>query len=85
MLMLRFNVSMKIKKYKDITAVSGGHYIGMRFMCNIPPEEMEKRKEEILKNVFEKWSWECSICNLEQSSPSTDLNGYWYYMVDFKG
>lgn len=77
---------MKVKTYKDVTAVGNENCFGIRIMCNLSPEEMEERKEEIMKKLFDHWDWKCcAITTPEGRSCSMDLDGFWYYMVEFMG
>lgn len=78
---------MRHKADKDILMIqenSGG--FGIRFVCNLPPEEMRKRKEEIIRNFLEKWKFEWDISlDKEGETPTKchDLSGFWSYFVTF--
>lgn len=61
---------------------------GMRFVCNLPPEEMRKRKEEIIREFLEKWDfeWDISLDEIGETPTPTqcsDLNNFWSYFVTF--
>lgn len=72
---------------KDIIAIKecdGSN--GTRIAINIPPDEMKKRKEEIIHNLLEKFisRWDI-VLNEEGSTPTPcrDLDGFWSYFVKF--
>ncbi|MCH5316300.1 MAG: hypothetical protein J1E81_10325 [Eubacterium sp.] len=63
---------------------SGG--FGMRFVCNLSPEEMRERKEEIIRNFLDKWEFEWDISlDKEGETPvqCASLNDFWSYFVTF--
>lgn len=72
---------------KDIVAIKvyDGDY-GTRIAINIPPDEMKKQKEEIIRNLLEKFIVQCDIVLDEEGStptPCRDLDGFWSYFVKF--
>ena len=78
---------MRFKTDKDIIVIkeNSGEY-GTRFVCNLPPEEMRKRKEELIRNFLEKWEFKWDIELDEEGETPTackDLSGFWSYFVKF--
>lgn len=78
---------MQYKLNKDILIIQeSGSSFGMRFVCNLPPEEMRKRKEEIIREFLEKWEfkWDISLDEVgEMPTKCADLNNFWSYFVTF--
>lgn len=77
---------MRFKKYKEILAIKNNNEFGFRLVCNLSPEEMRKRKEEVIRNILEKldFEWDIEFDREGQTpTPCKDLNGFWSYFVKF--
>lgn len=59
---------------------------GVRFVCNLSPDEMRQRKEEIIRLFLDEWKFEWQIeLDTEGETPTecSDLDGFWSYFVKF--
>ncbi len=77
---------MRYKSNKDLLMIKDSGNFGMRFVCNLPPEEMRKRKEEIIRDILKKWEFEWDISlDKEGKTPNEckDLKGFWSYFMMF--
>ena len=76
---------MRYKAHDGILVIKAteGEF-GFRLICDLPPEEMRKRKEEIICNVLEQWKfvWDIEFDKEgETPNPCKDLSGFWSYFV----
>lgn len=72
---------------KDIVAIKESDLVyGTRIAINISPDKMREQKEEIIRNLLEKFivQWEI-VFDGEGSTPTPcrDLDGFWSYFVKF--
>lgn len=78
---------MKFQTGKDVVIIKESESeFGIRFACNLSPEEMKKRKEEIIRDFFERWKFEWGIELVREGctpTPCKNLNGFWSYFVKF--
>lgn len=78
---------MRFKTNNEILVIKendGG--FGVRFLCNLSPEEMRERREEIIREFLKQWEFEYQIeLDKEGETPTLcqDLNGFWSYFVKF--
>lgn len=81
---------MRFKTNNEILVIKendGG--FGVRFLCNLSPEEMKERREEIIREFLKQWEFEFEIsldilCKEgEEPKHCRDLNGFWSYFVKF--
>ena len=78
---------MKCKLDKDVFIIrESDSNFGLRFVCNLPPEEMRRRKEEIIREFLEKWEfeWDISLDKVGESpTKCNDISNFWSYFITF--
>lgn len=72
-------------KQKEIKIVIPDVGFGLRVLCNLSPEELKKRKKEVIKNFLNNLNLEIDFAldgDSESPTPSRDLSGYWSYFIN---